>query len=599
MALSHRVRALRWQVQAGSQEEAFALRKRLRDDLHPVLLPAIDQAFDAAAPDGVLRIPRLEIHLKIAAGDRFAELLAELIRLRLLELLRSAVSTSETFELPLAFTRVTTEEENLQLLTRYLETGDLPWSAASSDRTAILDELRLAAARELEVILASPVSGNRVAFYFRLLQLVPEEEWVQVARAVASVDARHLGEALSEAVIALAGARSVSRYSRLQLAAAALTAIGTIPDSNSAEEVTSILADVLSKRREAVENLIVSLPEAVSAFFRLWLEGSTRHRELPPRSEAPVSEAVESRRGTGAVPGGQAHDEITPPSLRRPGRAVGGAAERIGAGKGLKDIKDLNDVKDIKDFKETRDTKEATKLEPFSSLESWRISLSYGDERREAQALETLTRVASQQASPQPAEEWLARAAVGTAGTSPSGLHVTPDQDPVPGEQPLVARLAGLILLHPFLPRFFESTGVLKEGQVELPRAAALLHLLATGEEEVYELELGFIKILLGLRPGSPLPVSEGLLCESDRDEAEALLQAVIGHWSVLKNTSLEGLRQTFLQRRGLLREKKEGFELQLEPEAFDVLLGHLPWGIGTVKLPWMKKAIFTDWPAH
>jgi hypothetical protein len=27
------------------------------------------------------------------------------------------------------------------------------------------------------------------------------------------------------------------------------------------------------------------------------------------------------------------------------------------------------------------------------------------------------------------------------------------------------------------------------------------------------------------------------------------------------------------------------------------MLLAQLPWGIGTVKLPWMNKAIFTEWP--
>lgn len=184
----------------------------------------------------------------------------------------------------------------------------------------------------------------------------------------------------------------------------------------------------------------------------------------------------------------------------------------------------------------------------------------------------------------------------------PQAPPFIPILSPDPGVLPLSVRHAGLVLLHPFLSRFFESTGVREEGQAELdpallPRAAALLHLLASGEEEPYELELGFIKILLGLRPGEPLPVAGGLLRESDREEAEALLQAVIGHWSVLKKTSVHGLRQSFLQRNGLLREQDHGFLLQVEPESFDVLLGHLPWGIGTVKLPWMTKPIFTDWP--
>jgi hypothetical protein len=162
---------------------------------------------------------------------------------------------------------------------------------------------------------------------------------------------------------------------------------------------------------------------------------------------------------------------------------------------------------------------------------------------------------------------------------------------------------AGLVLLHPYLSRFFESTGVKEAGQpalvpAQVPRAAALLHLLARGEGEVFELELDFIKVLLGLPIEAPLPVSEGLLLASDREEVEGLLSAVIGHWRALRSTSVKGLRGSFLQRPGLLREEERGFRLQVEPAPFDMLLGQLPWGIGTVKLSWMKKALFTEWPA-
>lgn len=162
---------------------------------------------------------------------------------------------------------------------------------------------------------------------------------------------------------------------------------------------------------------------------------------------------------------------------------------------------------------------------------------------------------------------------------------------------------AGLVLLHPFLPRFFESTSVKQAATPDLPidqlpRAAALLHLLATGEHEVFELEIDFIKILLGLTLDAQLPVSGGLLVASDHEEVEALLSAAIEHWHVLRSTSIQGLRASFLQRPGLLREDEQGFRLQIEAAPFDMLLGQLPWGIATIKLPWMKKLLFTDWPA-
>jgi hypothetical protein len=166
---------------------------------------------------------------------------------------------------------------------------------------------------------------------------------------------------------------------------------------------------------------------------------------------------------------------------------------------------------------------------------------------------------------------------------------------------PFMVYQAGLVLLHPFIARLFENTGIIKTGDIQLSsfglaRAAALLHFLATGCEEVYEYELGFIKIFLGMRPESPLPVCEGLVKSCDKEESETLLQSVIGHWSVLKNTSVSGLRSSFLQRQALLREDENGWKLHVERAPFDVLLDQLPWGISIVKLPWMKKALYTEW---
>ncbi len=173
---------------------------------------------------------------------------------------------------------------------------------------------------------------------------------------------------------------------------------------------------------------------------------------------------------------------------------------------------------------------------------------------------------------------------------------------PTDDEFPLAVKHGGLVLIHPFITRFLESTDVKEPDNQELsvfslPRAAALLHFLATGCEEVYEYELGFIKILLGLQPEIPLLVSKGLIEARDREESEELLQAVIGYWSVLKNTSVSGLRSSFLQRSGLLRVVENGWQIQVEPKPFDMLLNQLPWSISVIKLPWMKKPIYTEWP--
>ena len=75
------------------------------------------------------------------------------------------------------------------------------------------------------------------------------------------------------------------------------------------------------------------------------------------------------------------------------------------------------------------------------------------------------------------------------------------------------------------------------------------------------------------------------------------MLAAAVEHWPALGNTSITGLRESFMQRRGLLRDDERGWQLQVETASFDVLLGRLPWSISIMKLPWMTKPIYTDWP--
>jgi hypothetical protein len=166
---------------------------------------------------------------------------------------------------------------------------------------------------------------------------------------------------------------------------------------------------------------------------------------------------------------------------------------------------------------------------------------------------------------------------------------------------PLRVAQAGLVLLHPYLCRLLVHCNLMEPGgkvlpPFALPRIAALLHYLATGREEVMEFELGLIKILLGLDPLAPLPVVGGLLSEADKAEAQALLTAAITHWSALKKTSAQGLRTSFLERPGILREIESGWQLTVERRGWDVLLEQLPWSLSLVRLPWMNRFVAVEW---
>ncbi|OYU84394.1 MAG: hypothetical protein CFE45_25930, partial [Burkholderiales bacterium PBB5] len=80
-------------------------------------------------------------------------------------------------------------------------------------------------------------------------------------------------------------------------------------------------------------------------------------------------------------------------------------------------------------------------------------------------------------------------------------------------------------------------------------------------------------------------------------DEVAALLAAVRQHWAALSGTGIDGLRLSFLQRRGLLRRTDGAWQLHVQAEPFDVLLELLPWGISLVKLPWMPQPLMVAWP--
>lgn len=168
----------------------------------------------------------------------------------------------------------------------------------------------------------------------------------------------------------------------------------------------------------------------------------------------------------------------------------------------------------------------------------------------------------------------------------------TPDM-----EEGIYIENAGLVLLHPFLPQFFTALKIAEDDKLIQPeRALCLLHFLTTGETIAPEYALVLPKLLCKVPLTKPVAMDVELT-EVELDEAVALLEAVIRHWDVLKNTGIEGFRNTFLLRSGKLSQREDGdWRLQVENKAFDILMGQLPWGISMIKLPWMKQMLWVEW---
>ncbi|MDO8937584.1 MAG: contractile injection system tape measure protein [Methylicorpusculum sp.] len=156
---------------------------------------------------------------------------------------------------------------------------------------------------------------------------------------------------------------------------------------------------------------------------------------------------------------------------------------------------------------------------------------------------------------------------------------------------------AGLVLLHPFLPQLFEALGIVRGEKIIRPDfALSLLHYLATGQDKAPEYELVLPKLLCQLPLSAPI-ASLVVLPDYARQEADALLRAVIKHWGALRNTSIDSLRGTFLLRPGKLTAQADGdWRLQVEHQTCDILLDSLPWGLATVKLPWMRPLLWVEW---
>jgi hypothetical protein len=158
---------------------------------------------------------------------------------------------------------------------------------------------------------------------------------------------------------------------------------------------------------------------------------------------------------------------------------------------------------------------------------------------------------------------------------------------------------AGLVLLHPFLSTLFDRTGLVKNGEFVNDeakfRAPHLLQYLVNFEQESPEQALILNKILCGIDYQEAI-TSGVVLTELEIEIANELLYVVTQQWEKLKNTSINGLQETFLQRSGSLSLSSEGWTLVVENKAYDVLLQTLPWGLSFIKNSLMTEPIFVEW---
>jgi hypothetical protein len=162
---------------------------------------------------------------------------------------------------------------------------------------------------------------------------------------------------------------------------------------------------------------------------------------------------------------------------------------------------------------------------------------------------------------------------------------------------------AGFVMVHPFLPLFFNAIGLTDEknnfkDEASHQKAVLMSQYLVNGAVNISEETLVLNKIICGYPLEEPI-IKELQFSELDINEARDLLAQIVLAWKmngVPVNKTIEGLQESFLQREGKLVQKDKDWILQVEQKPFDMVLASLPWGIGIIKNTWMEGMLWVEW---
>ncbi|MBN1301245.1 MAG: hypothetical protein JW995_08495 [Melioribacteraceae bacterium] len=158
---------------------------------------------------------------------------------------------------------------------------------------------------------------------------------------------------------------------------------------------------------------------------------------------------------------------------------------------------------------------------------------------------------------------------------------------------------SGLVILTPYIERLFSVLNLIRDHKfVDRENQFVAVHVLQwliSGQENSREYELVLNKILCGLNVSIPVP-KDLKLNDEIKDECNNLLRSVISNWKTIGSTTIMGLRESFLQREGIINIYRNDIILRVENKSYDILLDNIPWRYSVVKYPWMKKTIYVEW---
>jgi hypothetical protein len=523
---------------------------------HKDLIPAMSSLFDEiAGEDSVLRIGKLVIDLG-KLPERFERRFTKRVERQLLAELQDIVVTHRLNnqlsklgisgrDAPAESTLVSPEQTSMEILTFYLRTGHLPWNAAPQFRKNPFRywfrELKERFPAEVSVLLRSELNSERQRqrFIHQLSDADVSETLFFIAASELRMDALRELELvllLADQVRAIrTGRRNEKKFSFHR---------------HRAGIWSCIISEVLTQSSSAGPAILT--PD----FLRKLLESAAP--ELKPMDKRSSEELSDSLKDLTRLSRGEAAGKIKTILRKFQQTEATEKADRLA---GKRDVSESESSPD-KDTENSRQSNPKNDSESRTDLLEDALSL---DEYAERDSVLKLIR---------------------NIPETVTDVHI---------------ENAGLILLHPFLISYFTSEGLVRDKafitEEAQQRAVFLLQYLATGEQECAEEKLVLNKILCGLDPSHP--VVPGIqMTGNEKNACHNLLEAVISHWKVLKRTSPAALRNTFLQREGILSRESTAsqWKLTVERKSHDILLNRLPWGLSVVKLPWCNNMIYVQW---
>lgn len=158
---------------------------------------------------------------------------------------------------------------------------------------------------------------------------------------------------------------------------------------------------------------------------------------------------------------------------------------------------------------------------------------------------------------------------------------------------------SGIVLLSPYVPVLFNRLALVNgnafvSGEARL-KALAVLCYAVFGSYKVPQNYALVVNVMCGFERNLQTKNLPELSSE-EKNMVDGLLTAVVKNWGAIGNTSADGLRTSFLIRKGKLEDSENGLNLHVEKSSFDMLLDKLPWGYSMVKLPWMKDKLTVKW---